>query len=665
MLVVRPLHAPGSLVARGKNAAKSQNRRASQAKATLAALQAELEAEEALLAEVSAEADAVERARHDLFLEGAARDREASPELEALRAESASLATAVAAQKAHEQACHEAWQKLTERIVDQLGGGREGLEAFVRLIGQTGFLVDGPVTDLGTAETVRLQKIRGLRNRLHEETFSVENSAAEALRGAVRRRLFSPREAAGIPEGVIDRDTATPEQVSAYEKVEEAAEHLLAQRVSAQAADSLHTWHPLPIFAGAPYDRTELLQDLGAIEDVDAPEIATGFADEWPAPTGAMSATVRNRLAASNVDTLTERWHDRLAAGEILNRVLGKHHGPFHSGPLHPRPGRAASLRHLYSKSALGTWSRAEENNGPTRLWGLMSVALTCATSFWMPAGQTWAFADSDPLSDEDRADLLLPFPQVFMAFAEPLEIGPTLPATVEQAAVLRDFDSTVTSLRDHSEDPTLRDLLFSPGCADHLGELSVAEVLDIRGGSVEGVLLLADSLGRLDDTFAWCLSLPSGLAGSMGRHIIPASLTGTLHRALVENLVAVASWADWHDPDASTALPTGLSRDEVLDLTGSASFRRDADRSGAGGVRVLNVRSSVKPSEASGSTGRHVVPHVRRGHWRRQRYGPGRGEVRRIRIAPLIVNAHRGPVGHRVYVVPRGRPLRSKTWGQ
>jgi hypothetical protein len=410
------------------------------------------------------------------------------------------------------------------------------------------------------------------------------------------------------------------------------------------------------MYAGAPYGDTPLLRDLGAVDDVAVPETATQFTDEWPAATPALSATVRNRLAASNIDTLTERWGDRLAAGDALNKVLGKHHGPFHAGPLHPRPGRAASLRHLYTMSALGTWSRAQEYGGATYLWGLMSVALTCATSFWMPAGQTWAFADSDPISDEDRGDLLLPFPQVFMAFAEPLEVGPTAEATPDQTVVLRAFDSAVTSLRDRSQEPVLEDLLFKPGCIDHLGELSVADVLDVRGGRIEGVLLLADSMGRLEDTFAWCVSLPSGPAGSAGRHIIPAALDATLHRPLVENFVAVAAWADWHEPDDATSLPPGLSNKELEDLTGSASFRRDADRSGAGGVRVLNVRSSIRSSEPTEGTGRRVVPHVRRGHWRRQRFGPGREQVRRIRIAPLIVNAHRGSVGQRVYVIPRGR---------
>ena len=41
------------------------------------------------------------------------------------------------------------------------------------------------------------------------------------------------------------------------------------------------------------------------------------------------------------------------------------------------------------------------------------------------------------------------------------------------------------------------------------------------------------------------------------------------------------------------------------------------------------------------------------RGHWRRQRHGPGKVEVKRVRIAPALVNAARGPLAPRVYRLP------------
>jgi hypothetical protein len=642
-------------VARGKNKAKATNRRTAQATATLAALRAELASEEALLAEAAAAAADVDQGREDLLAEGATRDRDTADELTRLKAQNEQLERDVATQRAHRDTIADAWEKYSERVMNNLGPGREGVEKFMRVIGVGGYLVDNNTHHLSTAEAVRLQKIRGGRSTLPENLYNYERDLGGVVRGLMRERWYEPLVAAGIDDGSFDRATATPEQVAAYDAVEAAAERFLEQKISARNADAIHVWHPFPAAAAAPYPDTALMRDLGVINTLPTPETATVFTDQWPTPTAALSATTRARLAGTTIDELVDHWAGRLTADETLNRVLGKHHHPLHSGPLHPRPGRAASLRHLYTKSALGTWSRSHEHGNDTYLWGLMATAFTCATAFWMPAGQTLAFADSDPLTDDDRDDLLLPFPQVFMAFAEPLEIGATSQPTTAQAKILRDFDSLVRTLRTANEEPDVSALVLSSEVSQHIGQISAADIIDMRGCRVEGLLLLGDSLGRLEDTFAWCISIPSGASGSLGRHVIPASMTATLHKALVENLVAVASWADWHEPDDATSLPAGLSQRELNDLTDSPSFRRDADRSGAGGVRVLNVRASIKTATgAAETTGRHVTPHVRRGHWRRQRYGPGRQEVRRIRIAPLVVNAHRGAAGHRVYVIPR-----------
>jgi hypothetical protein len=92
----------------------------------------------------------------------------------------------------------------------------------------------------------------------------------------------------------------------------------------------------------------------------------------------------------------------------------------------------------------------------------------------------------------------------------------------------------------------------------------------------------------------------------------------------------------------------------DIIDHIDSKSFRRDAARTGGGNVRVLNVRATTKkPTEAVEASGRHVAPHVRRGHWRRQRFGPGSKQIKRLRIAPVIVNAHLGEMRKQVYVLP------------
>ena len=98
----------------------------------------------------------------------------------------------------------------------------------------------------------------------------------------------------------------------------------------------------------------------------------------------------------------------------------------------------------------------------------------------------------------------------------------------------------------------------------------------------------------------------------------------------------------------------TGDQATPALDAPGvpPPQVRRDADRHGAD-VHVLNVARTVGHARSAEPTGKTVAPHVRRGHWRRQRYGEGNAQVRRIRIAPLLVNAHLGDMAERVYRLP------------
>jgi hypothetical protein len=94
--------------------------------------------------------------------------------------------------------------------------------------------------------------------------------------------------------------------------------------------------------------------------------------------------------------------------------------------------------------------------------------------------------------------------------------------------------------------------------------------------------------------------------------------------------------------------------RRQTAPTCASADFKRLEDRGGAGGVCVLNVkRTSGDRATGNDGPGRTVAPHVRRGHWRRQYYGPGRQLVKRIRIAPVLVNAVRSGIAPRVYRLP------------
>jgi hypothetical protein len=173
------------------------------------------------------------------------------------------------------------------------------------------------------------------------------------------------------------------------------------------------------------------------------------------------------------------------------------------------------------------------------------------------------------------------------------------------------------------------------------------------RGAHIEAVLLLADAHGHLDDLFAWCVAVPSSAAGGvLGRWVIPASRQHSSYANLVANAAAVAAWADWHRPGQSRTVDE-QGADSAGGEAGGSRQKRPEDS-----VHVLNVTATT-PAEprllAKGEpTGRTTAPHRRRGHWRRQHYGPGRTQTRRIRIAPVMVNAGRlGADRPQIYRLP------------
>lgn len=661
---------------RGKHGSGASHRRTLQAQARIAALEAELAAEEEALAQVRVEEAVVDALSERLAVEVERRERGTADELAALQAEGEVLLSALKAEKEARERVGPQWERLIGVAVAAGGGGVEGVERMAQILGDGGYMSNS--TGLSVDRATRLQVVRGDRKALVDESLSDLISRPRALLtwDLLRPELWAAWEDAGLPQEAFDLATLDPHQRAVFDRVENVADGLMTTLGHSLSVDAIHAWHPLPSVRALTFhpdaDPEEGIAEAGAGEWVhelgalgtskfvlgdERPSRVGADGEVWPIASHALAAATRDRLAATQTAaSLCREWHDTLVAGEALVKVLGVHHSVLMAGPRHPRPGRAASLRHLYAKAAVGSWSRSEDPScvvGEQPVWGRVAVGLVTAAPFWLPAGQTFSFAHSEPLTREDAAEVLLPFPQVFLSFAEPLNLAARRDPDEKEARFLGAADSAMALARGKGVEATLFDL-FSGMMSDNLaGSRYLCDILDVRGARVEGVLLLADSLGRLEDTFAWCVNIPSGSAGTLGRHVIPASMSGTAHRALVENLAAVASWADWHEPDASTTVPTGSRVEDVVDLIDSAAFRRDADRTGAGGVHVLNVRSTTKDSASVESTGRQVAPHVRRGHWRRQRFGAERREVKRIRIAPVLVNAHRGRMETRVYQVP------------
>jgi hypothetical protein len=179
----------------------------------------------------------------------------------------------------------------------------------------------------------------------------------------------------------------------------------------------------------------------------------------------------------------------------------------------------------------------------------------------------------------------------------------------------------------------------------------TIWDAIAARGAHVEALLLLADAHGQLEDLFAWCVAIPSDSAGAtLGRWVIPASRNETSYPSLIANAAAVAAWADWHLP--------GHARGEDEQEPAAPSGGKAGAKRGDDTVHVLNVTATTPADEQlkvkGEPTGRTTAPHRRRGHWRRQHFGPGRTQTRRVRIAPVMVNAGRvGADRPQIYRLP------------
>lgn len=88
----------------------------------------------------------------------------------------------------------------------------------------------------------------------------------------------------------------------------------------------------------------------------------------------------------------------------------------------------------------------------------------------------------------------------------------------------------------------------------------------------------------------------------------------------------------------------------------GSGKAEQRLTRNGWTKVTLCQLEAGAGPMDDGGSNGtrRLVRAHMRRGHWRRQRHGPGAKLVKRIRIRPSLIGAGSGTgeVGGRTYDV-------------
>lgn len=608
-------------MAKGKYKARKENRDATQLAEDLARVRAELLVEQQRLDEVRGRAEVDRQLRVALAAAISERDAVCAPQIERIAADRDVIVAAtrdlVAANDSlrhAETVLRWAWTALGPEMV------------YALLTGNRAFLLEGIAHDgLSHDAAEVIQRVRGIR-KYDPVDFT----------GEQRRALSKAAAAAAGIEFAVD----TPDD-------DDAAWAAYSDRVRADPAAVIAFMTPLPWLDIASDGEHPVSRMLGG-----NPEVSTVTVDPVKvvpsvAEVSTGTAALRDAVTAAGATSVAKAWLSTLQNG--MNNASGTAVPSLVAATsVYPSPADAAALHAWYAAVAMGAWGRRRSVTD-----GRVAVAAGAAVPFWLPPGHTIAYLDSEPLSDEDVDDLRLPFPQVLVTFAEP----PRLPALdsgvlAEDDPRLQYIDHTLTRI-EGSEVPDSRELMIA-GTNGFTAELpTLWDVLSVRGAHIEGVLLLADAHGHLDDLFAWCVAVPSTTAGTvMGRWVIPASRSATSYANLVTNAAAVAAWADWHRP--------GQSRD--AEDPGPRGGGRPGRQGPEDSVHVLNVSATSAAADAAGKgepTGRTTAPHRRRGHWRRQHYGPGRAQVRRVRIAPVLVNAGRRGSGRpQIYRLPA--PTRS-----
>ncbi|WP_238840794.1 hypothetical protein [Prescottella equi] len=612
-------------MARGKHRKSKQGRDLQDLHDDLASIEAEVANEErlhrdALIAQ--AEANAL---KSQLAAACKDRDQACQAEVGRLTNEIAALAPWVAAAREMDRRLFVPWDKTTLPVNDALGGGIEGFEAFVSILdaGDLTVINQGVARrkDMSREKVAAIQKVRGERRTSRP----LQHYSDEQTR--MRRDLLASRCPADDLRG---------------RSLEDADElEIRAGSVHDHGANSISAWHPAPWIA-EPAGESLSTAMLGLI----LTEMRTDFPDSVeipPQPQGTLTAATRNALGGLPPRQVISEWrpvYEAAAERAAKSRITL----PVKAMPRHPIPADAAALQHWYAAAGWGTALRHEGGPGSSAQ-SRIAIATQCAVPFWLPPGHTMNYADSEPLSADDLADIRLPFPQVFLALADPLRLDPVAGASPELDVSWSWLTRTVSDMLGRGQGRGLASMLSAGTQGFTTDRVNLAALIEHRGARIEGVVLLADAAGRLDDEFAWCLTVPAKSGGVLGRWTLPASLARTEFRDQIVNLAAVTAWGDWHSPAAVTT----QAREHV-----DGAVNEEPRVGEVPPVHVLNVKATSRSESGSDAgSGTPVAPHIRRGHWRRQRYGPKRSLEKRVRIAPVLVNAARGDIGPRVYRLP------------
>lgn len=608
-------------MARGKHKARKQNRDAAKLADELTRVRAQLAEEQARLAEARERAALDAQLRAGLAEAMAARDAACAPQLERIAADREVIRTATRELAAATQQLRRHDERITEWGLRELGA-----EAYYAVVtGNRMVYTEGVASSrLETGAAQVIQRARGLR-KMPALDFTPEQKQAMAATAAGASGVAIPDDVDGADDDFWD----------VY----------INKWVGADAAALIAFLTPLPWLDIAPDHEHAVSRVMGA--NPPAVAVTVDPADTVPTATDLSTGTaaLRDATAAAGATAVASAFIEgmqrsvNLAASSQIPSLVA-------SSPAYPAPADAASLQAWYTAAAMGAWGRHRTSTDART-----AVAAAAAVPFWLPPGHTIAYLDSEPLSGDDVDDMRLPFAQVLVAFSEPAR----LPA-LNQGALAGD-DPRLAAI-DHvvaTSDglPGPREILVAGTNSFTAPLLTLWDVIAARGAHIEAVLLLADAHGHLDDLFAWCISIPATTTGAViGRWVIPASRSATNYANLVTNAAAVAAWADWHRPGHSRDVKEQQA--QQIPRNQRTSPQRPEDT-----VHVLNVTATTPTEPTRGEpTGRTTRPHRRKGHWRRQHYGPGRANTRRLRIAPVMVNAGRpGTERPQIYRLPAPTP--------
>jgi len=343
----------------------------------------------------------------------------------------------------------------------------------------------------------------------------------------------------------------------------------------------------------------KLFGDLAFIADLDE---LTGWSNlDLPAFRARVERLGRRLEALAEVAQATPSRSDRYHPGDAA-KVVTTHVGSLYQG-----------LVRSTSHGTIGSEKRSVVYNIAAQL-----ELAAHAVPFWMPPAAGVALAASYPPEAGLVDRIRLPYPAVLVLFGAPLHFGPAA-----------HWQTSSTDGRRHWS------------------------VLHDEGGTLHGVVLLADDEGLVRDIALYLLGL--GVAADATRTLVAGQLRQGAFSGVVRNAASIVSWGAWKAPDPSGILDLDESPAAVRDQVRRGAYRRRAATGAALGAHVIDLGRNAVPHDVTASPGTSAVAtHLRRGHWRRVRVGPradwhygGRW------IAPTVVNAAAGDAPDVLYRLP------------